>query len=74
MAKKSDSYEDLMFKLESIVDNMDKGQLSLDAAMKNYEEGITICNKLYKILNEAEGKIKILNEDKAEIDFLENGE
>lgn len=74
MAKKSDSYEDLMIKLESIVDNMDKGQLSLDVAMKNYEEGITICNKLYKILNEAEGKIKILNEDKAEIDFLENGE
>lgn len=42
---------------------MDKEELSLEASMKNYEEGIALCNKLYKILNEAEGKIKILTEN-----------
>ncbi|MEW9093703.1 MAG: exodeoxyribonuclease VII small subunit [Clostridiaceae bacterium] len=68
MAKKSESYEGLLEKLETIVESMDKEELSLDDSMKKYEEGINICNKLYKILNEAEGKIKILTEN-GEKDF-----
>lgn len=63
MAKKIESYENILKKLETIVETMDKEELSLEASMKNYEEGIALCNKLYKILNEAEGKIKILTEN-----------
>lgn len=69
MVKKSDSYENMMVKLESIVDTMDSRELSLEENIKNYEEGIKLCNKLYKILNEAEGRIKILTEN-GEKDFL----
>ncbi|WP_315114614.1 exodeoxyribonuclease VII small subunit [uncultured Clostridium sp.] len=68
MAKKLESYESLLEKLETIVEIMDKEELSLDESMKRYEEGINICNKLYKVLNEAEGKIKILTEN-GEKDF-----
>lgn len=68
MAKKNESYESLMEKLEEIVNEMDGGELSLEESMKKYEEGIQISNKLYKILNEAEGKIKILTE-KVEKEF-----
>jgi exodeoxyribonuclease VII small subunit len=73
MPKKSETYEEMMMKLETLVESMESGELSLEQSMKNYEEGIKICNKLYKILNEAEGKIKILTEQ-GEEDFEQNGE
>lgn len=60
MGRKTESYEGLMTKLEEILSNMDSGEISLEDSMKKYEEGIKICNKLYKILNDSENKIKIL--------------
>lgn len=60
MGRKAESYEVLMTKLEEILSNMDNGEISLEDSMKKYEEGIKICNKLYKILNDSENKIKIL--------------
>ncbi|AZV56113.1 exodeoxyribonuclease VII small subunit [Clostridium sp. AWRP] len=68
MPRKTESYESIMEKLESIVDSMDNRELSLQDSMKSYEEGVKLCNKLYKILNDAEGKIKILTEE-GEEDF-----
>ena len=69
MAKKTNSFENMMNKLEEIAGIMDNEQLTLEQSMKHYEEGIKLCNKLYKALNEAEGKIKILTEGTEE-DFL----
>lgn len=66
MAKKNESFETMMKRLEEISNVMDNEQLSLDQSMKYYEEGIKLCNKLYKELNEAEGKVKILMEGKEE--------
>lgn len=71
MAKKTENYESMMSKLEQIVTSMDGEEFSLEESMKNYEEGIKLCNKLYKMLNDAEGRIKLLNED-GEKDFDEN--
>ncbi|QAT40059.1 exodeoxyribonuclease VII small subunit [Clostridium sp. JN-9] len=68
MPKKVESYEEMMKRLESIVNKMDGSELSLSEAMKNYEEGIKLCNLLYKTLNEAEEKIKILT-DQGEQNF-----
>ncbi len=70
MPRKSESYETMMEKLEDIVNTMDSKELSLDESLKKYEEGIKLCNKLYKVLNEAEGKIKLLTES-GEKDFQE---
>lgn len=69
MVKKAEGFEELLERLQNIVADMDGGELSLEQSMKNYEEGIKLSNKLYKILNEAEGKIKILTED-GEKDFV----
>jgi exodeoxyribonuclease VII, small subunit len=68
MPRKSESYESMMEKLEDIVSIMDNRELSLEESIKKYEEGIKLCNKLYKTLNEAEGKIKLLTDD-GEKDF-----
>lgn len=70
MPKKVESYEEMMKRLESIVSKMDSSELSLSESMKNYEEGIKLCNLLYKTLNEAEEKIKILT-DQGEQNFME---
>lgn len=70
MVAKKDSYEILMKQLEEIVAQMENGDLSLDKSMELYEKGIKFSNKVYKILNDAEGKIKILTEE-GEKDFLE---
>lgn len=69
MAKKKETYEDLINKLEDIVTQMESDEISLENSMKNYEEGIKLCNSLYKMLNEAEGKVKILAES-GEKDFI----
>ena len=70
MAKKKESYENMMGRLEEIVNLMDGNEVTLEQTMINYEEGIKICNSLYKILNDTEGKIKILT-DEGERDFME---
>ncbi|KOR26673.1 exodeoxyribonuclease VII small subunit [Clostridium sp. FAM 1755] len=64
MGRKKESFENMLEKLETIVDDMDNGEITLEDSMKSYEEGIKLCNKLYKVLKDAEGKIKILEDDK----------
>lgn len=71
MAAKKENYENLMKELEKVVSQMESGELSLDKSMELYEKGIKLSNKVYKILNDAEGKIKILTEE-GEKDFLED--
>ncbi|MCR1176264.1 exodeoxyribonuclease VII small subunit [Clostridium botulinum] len=66
MGKKKESFENMLEKLETIVDSMDNGEITLEDSMKSYEEGIKLCNKLYKLLKDAEGKIKILENNKEE--------
>jgi exodeoxyribonuclease VII small subunit len=73
MAKKKESYESMMLRLEEIVDLMDGNEITLEQTMINYEEGIKICNSLYKILNDTEGKIKILTAE-GEKDFIDFAE
>jgi exodeoxyribonuclease VII small subunit len=68
MAKKKESYENMMQRLEEIVTIMDENEITLEQTMSSYEEGVKICNSLYKILNDTEGKIKILTAD-GEKDF-----
>lgn len=70
MARKKESFESLIAEVENIIHIMENEEVSLESSIKNYEEGIKLCNKLYKILNEAEGKIKILTQD-GEKDFIE---
>jgi exodeoxyribonuclease VII small subunit len=69
MAKKKESYETMMERLEVIVDLMEVNEITLEETMSSYEEGIKICNSLYKVLNDTEGKIKILTAQ-GESDFM----
>ncbi|MEW8955706.1 exodeoxyribonuclease VII small subunit [Clostridium sp.] len=67
MAKKSENYEVLLNKLKDIVNGMENNEQPLEESMKSYEEGVKLCNKLYTILNNMEGKINVLNNDNEEV-------
>ncbi|MDF2503330.1 MULTISPECIES: exodeoxyribonuclease VII small subunit [Clostridium] len=66
MASRNESYESMIKKLEDIVSSMETKELTLQDTMKSYENGVKLCNKLYKYLNDAEGKIKILSGEQEE--------
>jgi exodeoxyribonuclease VII small subunit len=66
MAKKIESYETMFNNLDDIVKKMDNGDMTLDESLKSYEAGIKLCNSLYKILKDSEGRIEIIKNDKIE--------
>ncbi|MGQ9607755.1 MAG: exodeoxyribonuclease VII small subunit [bacterium] len=53
-------FEDLLSKLESIVEKLEKGDLSLEESLSAYEEGIKLSRLCLKQLDEAERKIEML--------------
>ena len=56
------SFEKSLERLESIVEEMESGQLSLENAMKKFEEGIKLSQLCTQKLNETEKKITLLME------------
>lgn len=70
MAKKKESYEDKMERLEKVVAHMESSELTLDESIAKYEEGVNLYKELSKLLQEAEGRIKLLN-DNGEVDFAQ---
>jgi exodeoxyribonuclease VII small subunit len=55
------SFEDSLKKLEGIVEELEKGELSLDEALKLYEQGMEFSDKCMEKLNESKQKVEKLN-------------
>ena len=68
MAKKKATYKEMMENLEEIIENLEKGDLSVEDSMDKYEEGVKITKDLLEILNKAEEKVKIMH-DQDETEF-----
>lgn len=69
------NFEENINKLESILSELEKGDLNLDDSVKKFEEGINISKECNKMLEEAEKKITILLQEDDEIeekDFTTN--
>ncbi len=58
--KKEIAFEDGLKKLESIVQNLENGGLSLEAALKSYEEGVGIADICSRRLPDPEKKVEVL--------------
>lgn len=56
-------YERHVATLEKIITAMEAGELSLEEALRQYEQGITLIRKCQKALDSAEQKVRILDED-----------
>ena len=58
-AKKAD-FERSLARLEEVVRRLESPNLSLDDAMKLFEEGVALSRECQKQLEEAEGRVEIL--------------
>lgn len=74
MANKKDmaeipDFEDVLKKLESIVTKMEGGELTLEAALKEFEAGVSLARQCQSAIQHAEQRITQLmaeNEPKSE--------
>ncbi len=60
MSKEKVNFEETIKKLETIANELETGDLSLDDTITKFEEGIKLSNQCTKMLDEAEKKISIL--------------
>ncbi len=62
------NFEENMENLETIVTELEKGDLNLDDSISKFEQGIKIAKECNKMLEDAEKKITILlkNDDEVE--------
>jgi exodeoxyribonuclease VII small subunit len=56
------NFERSIKELESIVENMESGDLSLESAMTQFEKGVVLTRQCQQALQAAEQKVKILLE------------
>jgi exodeoxyribonuclease VII small subunit len=57
------SFEDAVKKLDDIVQSFNNSDLSLDQAVKNYEEGMKLYNYCRDLVDKAENKFETIGED-----------
>ena len=57
---KKPDFERSLARLEEVVRRLESPQISLDDAMKLFEEGVTLSRECQKQLEEAEGRVEIL--------------
>ena len=63
MAKKpTPDFERTLSELETLVERMEKGELTLEASLGDFERGIQLIRQCQKSLAEAEQKVQILME------------
>jgi exodeoxyribonuclease VII small subunit len=60
------SFEAAMTELQSIVQNMENGQLSLEDSLKQFERGVSLVSNSQNKLQQAEQKVQILMEQQGQ--------
>jgi exodeoxyribonuclease VII small subunit len=56
------SFEEQLTALETVVERLERGELSLDESVRLFEEGVKLSNACKKELEAAEGRIQVLVE------------
>ncbi len=55
-------FEEHLTALETVVEKLERGELSLDESVRLFEEGVKLSNACKKELEAAEGRIQVLVE------------
>lgn len=53
-------FEECLQRLEEVVNQLERGEVPLEQALKLFEEGVQLSNSCRKELEEAEGKVEVL--------------
>ena len=71
MAKKETNYpfEASLARLDALVAQMENGDLTLEASLKTFEEGIKLTRECQQALKQAEQKVTLLMEKNSEQPF-----
>jgi len=59
--KNEPSFEEALAELETLVERMEDGELSLEDSIKTYERGVALGRSALKALDAAEQRVRILN-------------
>ncbi|MCC4799943.1 exodeoxyribonuclease VII small subunit [Enterovibrio norvegicus] len=75
-AKKPENmtFEETLKELDTIVNGLENGELPLDAALKQFERGISLARQGQKTLTDAEQRVEILlaQDDNAPLEQFED--
>ncbi len=75
MARKSSKkpdFETALAELETLVETMEQGDISLEESLKLFERGVTLTRTCQESLKEAEQKVQILLEKNGEPEEFDN--
>ncbi len=67
-------FETAMTQLETLVQRMEGGDLSLEDSLKEFERGVQLTRICQQALKAAEQRVKLLSADGQESDFPAQGE
>lgn len=62
----SPSFEEALTELESIVDALEKGEMSLEGSLSVFERGIGLTRTCQQALDAAEQRVRILTDARAD--------
>ena len=57
------SFEDALAELESLVETLERGELSLEDSLQSFERGVSLTKTCQQALKQAEQKVRILSGD-----------
>ncbi len=60
------SFEQAMTELDTIVLEMERGEIPLETSLKQFERGVALARHTQKLLQDAEQKVKILTQKEGE--------
>ena len=60
MAQKQPSFEEALQQLETLAEQIERGEIGLEESIRKYEEGMKLLAQCRKILNQAEQRISKL--------------
>ena len=63
MAKKSQSFEQSITRLDEIVRQLEQGNVPLEDALKLFQEGTALVDTCGKLLDKAEQKVTVMQEN-----------
>ena len=63
------SFEEALSELESLVDTMEQGDLSLEDSLKSFERGVELTRTCQQALKEAEQKVQTLSANTPDADL-----
>lgn len=73
-SKRQPDFEIALAELETLVETLEQGDISLDESLKLFERGVTLTRSCQQALQQAEQKVQILMEKKGEPEAFDSDE